>query len=285
MGGRPPGSGQSLSGIPRGLEVLLKKAAVDPAFKTLLLAQRAEAAATIGLTLEPSERLMLQSAPADQLETIIARITVPQEHRRAFLGQAAAAMLAALGIAVLAEGSEPSDKILPAPGGVAPTPPPSPATPPPTSPEKIEEHVKEVIVKRLQVDKDKVKPDALLLDLVKAGVGRRPNPPVAVFGAMVNPPVEPPNPPIPVAGVMIHQPDNIHLLGLKRQLEREYVIKLTGDKFFEKVKTVGDLIKAVQTAVKNRPDTPPKTEPPSPPASRGIRPDLPPVFGAKPESP
>ena len=83
--------------IPPGLEVLLKKASVDPAFKSLLLTRRAEAAAAIDLTLEPSEVLMLQSATVDQLKAVIARTNVPQEHRRAFLGQAAVAMLAAVG--------------------------------------------------------------------------------------------------------------------------------------------------------------------------------------------
>src|SRR5271157_4896391 len=80
---------------PAGL--LLKKASVDPVFKALLLARRGEAADTIGLTLEPGEVLMLQSVSTEQLEGIIARTTVPQEHRRAFLGHAAAGMLALLG--------------------------------------------------------------------------------------------------------------------------------------------------------------------------------------------
>ena len=98
VGGRPPGSGQPVGDIPRGLEVLVKKAAVDAEFKVLLLARRAAAAQVIGLTLEPAEAMMLAVAPAEQLEAIIGRTSVPLEHRRAFLGQAATAMLAALGI-------------------------------------------------------------------------------------------------------------------------------------------------------------------------------------------
>ena len=54
---------------------------------------------------------------------------------------------------------------MPAPGGHPPLPPPPPPPPPPSSEEKIEEQVKEVIAKRFQVEKDKVKPKALLLDL------------------------------------------------------------------------------------------------------------------------
>jgi hypothetical protein len=68
---------------------------------------------------------MLSAVPAAQLETIIAQTTVPQEHRRTFLGHAAAAMLAALGIA--APGCEPAIKgIRPEPKkGMAPDRPPT----------------------------------------------------------------------------------------------------------------------------------------------------------------
>jgi len=104
VGGRPPGSGQRTGDIPRGIEVLMKKASVDPAFQELLLAKRADAAAEIGLKLDPAEALMLAAAPADQLQAIIAQTSVPQEHRRAFLGQAAATMLAALGAVVTVAG-------------------------------------------------------------------------------------------------------------------------------------------------------------------------------------
>ncbi len=41
---------------------------------------------------------MLRAAPAEQLEAVIDRTVVPREHRRVFLGKAAAAMLAALGL-------------------------------------------------------------------------------------------------------------------------------------------------------------------------------------------
>ncbi len=98
VGGRPPGSGQSVGDIPRGIEILVKKAAVDDEFKELLLSKRAEAAGEIGLELDPAEAMMLRAAPAEQLEAVIDRTNVPQEHRRVFLGKAAAAMLAALGL-------------------------------------------------------------------------------------------------------------------------------------------------------------------------------------------
>jgi hypothetical protein len=101
VGGRPPGSGQSLGNIPRGVEVLIKKASVDPAFRDLLLTRRAEAAEEIGLQLDPAEAMMLAAATREQLESVIARTNVPEEHRRVFLGKAAAAMLALLGVTAM----------------------------------------------------------------------------------------------------------------------------------------------------------------------------------------
>jgi hypothetical protein len=84
--------------FPQGIEVLVKKASVDPEFKALLLAERAGAAEAIGLELEPAEAAMLAAVPAAQLETIIGRTSVPSEHRRVFLGKVAAAMLAAVAL-------------------------------------------------------------------------------------------------------------------------------------------------------------------------------------------
>ena len=83
--------------FPQGIEVLVKKASIDPDFAELLLTDRQAAAREIELGLDPSEAMMLEAVPAEQLEAIIAQTIVPHEHRRAFLGKAAAAMLAALG--------------------------------------------------------------------------------------------------------------------------------------------------------------------------------------------
>ena len=97
VGSRPPGPGKGLGPIPRGIEVLIKKAAVDPAFKRLLIETRDEAARDIDLTLDPAEAMMLRAAPRGQLEAIIARTRVHPTVRSAFLGRAAAVMLVALG--------------------------------------------------------------------------------------------------------------------------------------------------------------------------------------------
>jgi len=92
------GGGQQPGEVPRGIEVLVKKASIDPQFKELLLQTPVEAAAAIDLELEPAEEMMLQAVPAEQLEAIIAQTVVPQSQRRAFLGTAATAMLAMLGV-------------------------------------------------------------------------------------------------------------------------------------------------------------------------------------------
>jgi len=135
VGGRPPGSGQDVGDIPRGLEVLIKKASVDADFRQRLLQRRAEAADEIGLTLDPSEVLMLKAVPAAHLEATIARTRVPTEHRRAFLGTTASAMLACIGLGVA--GCGPNRVMDPPVGGAAPErepdPPAKPDSPPPVS--------------------------------------------------------------------------------------------------------------------------------------------------------
>ena len=142
VGGRPPGSGQSIGPIPRGIEVLVKKASVDPEFRKSLLTDPLDAAGEIGLTLDPAEKMMLGSVPAAQLEAIIARTHVPDRDRRAFLGKVAAVMLATMGLAAPAcvetadKGIRPDDpkrdgrrdRFEPTTGS-APDPPPEPETP------------------------------------------------------------------------------------------------------------------------------------------------------------
>jgi len=118
VGGRPPGSGKGIGAIPRGIEVLVKKASVDAEFRALLLERRAAAASEIGLELEPAEAMMLDGVPPAQLEAIIASTKVDEANRRAFLGRAAALMLAALGVG--AAGCQKP----PPPKGIAPDKPP-----------------------------------------------------------------------------------------------------------------------------------------------------------------
>jgi hypothetical protein len=109
------------------IEVLLAKAAVDPAFRAVLLERRAAAAGEIGLELDAAETAILRDATAEQLEAIIARTTVPEEHRRVFLSKAGATMLvvvagAAAVLSGLSLGHRPDHP--PVDGGVRPDGPP-----------------------------------------------------------------------------------------------------------------------------------------------------------------
>ena len=102
VGGRPPGCGRRDTAVPRGIEVLVKKAAVDEGFRGKLLAERGAAAAVIGLQLDAAESAMLHAIPEEQLGQIIRQTVVPPEQRSAFLGQVATAMLLALGVGLAA---------------------------------------------------------------------------------------------------------------------------------------------------------------------------------------
>jgi acyl carrier protein len=184
------------------------------------------------------------------LEAVIAQTRVPEEHRRAFLGRAAAAMLAALGVLSPEFGCDHEDQISPKdnivsagiapdrpppPKGIAPDQPPFPPRPLLSSaPDQVEKHVKECIATRFQVERNQVFLSTDLVQDLKA--------------------------------------TEIQLAGLKRQLEQDYIIKLPGQDFFKKVPTVGELIKTVQTAVKTRSAQPAEPKPEPPPTPLGIRP-------------
>jgi hypothetical protein len=114
VGGRPPGIGQAIGAVPRGMEVLIKKAAVDAEFRALVLDHRADAGKEIGLGLLPSEAAMLNGIPRAQLAAIIANTRVEPRLRPTLLGRAAAVMLVALGVGVAVAG----DPM--APGGIRP---------------------------------------------------------------------------------------------------------------------------------------------------------------------
>ncbi len=86
------------SDLPCGIEVLIKKAAVDAEFRRLLLDRRADAAKAIDLALDPAEAAMLDVIPASQLEAIVSSTRVDAKLRPALLGKAAAVMIAALGV-------------------------------------------------------------------------------------------------------------------------------------------------------------------------------------------
>jgi hypothetical protein len=123
VGERPPGGGNPPGQLPRGIEVLVKKASVDPSFKASLMERRSGAADEIGLLLEEAEALMLDIVPAAQLEAIIAQTRVEPAKKPAFLGKAAAVMLVALGAsAITAQEISPQRGDRPAPVTTGPAP-------------------------------------------------------------------------------------------------------------------------------------------------------------------
>ena len=97
VGGRPPGEGETIGATPRGLEVLLKKASLDKAFRKVLLADPEKAARKIQLDLSEAEEAMLRSIPRRALSQMISQVRVPGKQRLAFAGTTAAVMLAAPG--------------------------------------------------------------------------------------------------------------------------------------------------------------------------------------------
>ncbi len=234
------------SQIPMGIEVLVKKASVDPAFKAILLERRAGAADEIGLKLDAAEAMMLAGVPDTQLDSIIAHTSVPLEHRRAFLGQAAVAMLAAVG--AMAIGTVPAiagDKQ----GGVSvggmmgdiPKNSDSSSKNPLDDPKVIEKQILALVAKRFGVSEDSVKRDTSFVEDLNANASQ--------------------------------------IVNLKRQLEKQFRIFIA-KKDFDKIRTVGDVIILVQKAVKNRQVKKPAmsrgSRPDRPPAaSLGTLPDSP----------
>jgi acyl carrier protein len=199
--------------VPQGIEILVKKASVDPAFRNLLLERPEAAVAEIGLELGPAEAMMLRSVPREQLAAVIARTSVPEEHRRAFLGQAAAAMLAAIGM--MGGRVAVAEQLLQAPGGIAPDRQPPKRAPAedrskPLTAEEISERVVKLIAAQLKVDKDQVKPEKSLVKDLRATSKK--------------------------------------LIALRKALAMEFKLKITADSF-KKVHTVGETITLVQKAL------------------------------------
>jgi len=228
--------------IPKGIEVLVKKASVDPAFKALLLERRAAAAQEIGLELDAAETMMLAAVPAGQLEAIIARTDVPQEHRRAFLGHAAAAMLAAVGTMATAApawsggfGCQPGGGVgmggmrMDRPDDNPPKEEPKPKPKPkPKRTGTIKERATDLIAQQFKVDKKTITRETSLADDLKASFSDR--------------------------------------VKLKKELEREFDIKIPGPEF-KKLGNVGQIIDYVENPPKEPPSAPADQHPP---VSRGI---------------
>jgi len=96
VGGRPAGITERGKGIPRSMEVLIKKAAIDEKFFEDLLAKRALLADELRIPLDPSERAMLTAIPDVQLRQIIRHTNVPETQKPFLIAGSTAALLALL---------------------------------------------------------------------------------------------------------------------------------------------------------------------------------------------
>jgi acyl carrier protein len=245
--------------IPKGVEVLVHKAAVDPAFKADLLERRAAAAADIGLTLDAAEAAMLAAVPAAQLETIIARTSVPEEHRRAFLGKAAAAMAAALaamsgGVAAGFQLQGVRPDVLPPSKGIRPDQP----VPPPT--------------RGIQPDRPMPKPTTA--DRVMAIVRTQCK---VADGQAVNRDTK-------LAKDL--KADAAGIAALRKEIDGQFAVEIPTEAY-KKIESVGQLIDAVEKAIKDKESKPPEKKPLPPdriPVDGGVRPGPPATFGVRPST-
>lgn len=96
VGGRPQASRSMRGDIPRGLEILVKRAAIDIAFKSALLTKRDKIAEELDIPLDPSEKAMLACIPAEHLEKMIQATEVPPAQHKLLAKGTTAAMLALL---------------------------------------------------------------------------------------------------------------------------------------------------------------------------------------------
>lgn len=83
-------------GIPLKIEVLFKKAAVDPEFFEILVHQREKAAEMIELHLTPVELEIVRTCPKELLIQTIRLAKVSMKKRPVFLGNNGPKMLAML---------------------------------------------------------------------------------------------------------------------------------------------------------------------------------------------
>ncbi|PKL47611.1 MAG: hypothetical protein CVV42_12835 [Candidatus Riflebacteria bacterium HGW-Riflebacteria-2] len=96
VGGRPQAPRSMRADIPRGLEILVKRAAIDATFKSALLEKREKIADELQIPLDASEKAMLACIPGEQLEKMIKATEVPPAQHKLLARGTAAAMLALL---------------------------------------------------------------------------------------------------------------------------------------------------------------------------------------------
>jgi hypothetical protein len=81
VGGRPKAEGGPGADIPRGVEIVLKMAAIDPTFRKRLIHMRGQASRDLGFKLKLSEAMILEAVPEDQLQAMIDAMQVSDDER------------------------------------------------------------------------------------------------------------------------------------------------------------------------------------------------------------
>jgi hypothetical protein len=102
VGGRPQAPRSMRTDIPRGLEILIKKASVDPEFKAELLKKREKFAEELNIQLDASEAAMLACVPVSHLEKMIQATEIPQAQQKMLAGASTAAIVALIAQLALA---------------------------------------------------------------------------------------------------------------------------------------------------------------------------------------
>ena len=125
VGGRPPEGKVAAPHVPTGIQRLLRLAAIDPAFRTLLLQKRDAVAAAAGVELTPTERVVLRAASDAQLEAMAEHLPPPTSQRREFFRQTAATAAALLALPALTA----CESCVPTRGSQPDVPPPKAAPP------------------------------------------------------------------------------------------------------------------------------------------------------------
>jgi hypothetical protein len=85
VGGRPQGKTKPGAEIPRGVEILLKMAAIDPIFRKRLIHMRGQASQDLGFKLAFSEAMILEAVPEKQLQSMIDAMRISDEEREVLL--------------------------------------------------------------------------------------------------------------------------------------------------------------------------------------------------------
>lgn len=96
VGGRPQASRGIRNDIPRALEILVKRAAIDKEFRAQLLQKREKIAKEMRIPLDPSEKAILAGIPEEHLQKMIQVTEVPPAQKNLLAKGTAAAMLALL---------------------------------------------------------------------------------------------------------------------------------------------------------------------------------------------